>query len=136
MHPDFKPILKLVGKAIKPSEAELSVNPRARSAARLRNPDGPRNSDAPAASLASSSSPGASAASSGGIEPVVQHGPFVMNNRAEIEQAFMDYSRTKFGGWPWPRDDMVFPREKGRFALLYGKETTPDEEEVCEEKKA
>lgn len=70
-------------------------------------------------------------------EPVAQHGPFVMNTRSEIEQAFMDYSRTKFGGWPWPRDDMVFPREKGRFALLYGKETTPsDEEGVCEETKA
>lgn len=69
-------------------------------------------------------------------EPVAQHGPFVMNTRSEIEQAFMDYSRTKFGGWPWPRDDMVFPREKGRFALLYGKETTPSDEEVCEETKA
>lgn len=68
-------------------------------------------------------------------EPVAQHGPFVMNKRSEIEQAFMDYQKTKFGGWPWPRDDMVFPREKGRFALLYGKETTPNEEEVCEETK-
>lgn len=69
-------------------------------------------------------------------EPVAQHGPFVMNKRSEIEQAFMDYSKTKFGGWPWPRDDMVFPREKGRFALLDGKETTPsDEDGVCEEKK-
>ncbi len=32
LHPDSKPILKPVGKAIKASEAELSVNPRARSA--------------------------------------------------------------------------------------------------------
>jgi len=31
-HPDFKPSLRLVGKAVKPSIAELSVNPRARSA--------------------------------------------------------------------------------------------------------
>jgi 16S rRNA (cytosine1402-N4)-methyltransferase len=31
-HPDYKPILKPVGKAIKASETELSVNPRARSA--------------------------------------------------------------------------------------------------------
>jgi 16S rRNA (cytosine1402-N4)-methyltransferase len=31
-HPDFKPLLKLIGKAVKPSDAELSVNPRARSA--------------------------------------------------------------------------------------------------------
>lgn len=60
-------------------------------------------------------------------EPVVQHGPFVMNDRKEIMEAFQDYSRTKFGGWPWPRDDMVFPRDKGRFALVDGKESTPNE---------
>ena len=55
----------------------------------------------------------------------MQHGPFVMNTRAEIQQAFLDYQATQFGGWPWPQDAMIFPREKGRFALLYGKETTP-----------
>jgi quercetin 2,3-dioxygenase len=68
-------------------------------------------------------------------EPVAQRGPFVMNTPGEIEQAFMDYSKTKFGGWPWPRNDMVFPREKGRFALLYGEETAPDDANtgVCEE---
>ena len=32
LHPEFKPVLKPVGKAIKASENELSVNPRARSA--------------------------------------------------------------------------------------------------------
>lgn len=58
-------------------------------------------------------------------EPVAQHGPFVMNTRAEIQEAFRDYQRTKFGGWPWPRDDMIFPRDKGRFALINGKETRP-----------
>jgi 16S rRNA (cytosine1402-N4)-methyltransferase len=31
-HPDLKPVLKAIGKAIKASESELSVNPRARSA--------------------------------------------------------------------------------------------------------
>ncbi|RPH99688.1 MAG: pirin family protein [Calditrichaeota bacterium] len=49
-------------------------------------------------------------------EPVVQHGPFVMNSAAEIHQAFYDYRRTQFGGWPWPRPDNVHDRNKGRFA--------------------
>ena len=49
-------------------------------------------------------------------EPVVQHGPFVMNTRQEIQQAFLDYQRTHFGGWPWPSDDPVHPRDEGRFA--------------------
>lgn len=50
-------------------------------------------------------------------EPVVQHGPFVMNSREEIQQAFNDYHQTQFGGWPWERYDQVHDREKGRFAL-------------------
>jgi redox-sensitive bicupin YhaK (pirin superfamily) len=49
-------------------------------------------------------------------EPVVQYGPFVMNSREEIEQAIRDYQRTRFGGWPWPKDDPVHPRDAGRFA--------------------
>ncbi len=49
-------------------------------------------------------------------EPVARHGPFVMTTRAEIEQAFADYQSTRFGGWPWPDDDPVHPRERGRFA--------------------
>ena len=58
-------------------------------------------------------------------EPVKQYGPFVMNTDAEINQAFADYRATQFGGWPWSRDDMIFPKEKGRFAKLNGKETGP-----------
>ena len=50
-------------------------------------------------------------------EPVAQYGPFVMNDRDGIEQAFSDYRRTGFGGWPWPTDDPVHPRDAGRFAV-------------------
>ncbi len=49
-------------------------------------------------------------------EPVERYGPFVMNTREELEQAFADYRTTGFGGWPWPADDPVQERAQGRFA--------------------
>lgn len=60
-------------------------------------------------------------------EPVVQHGPFVMNTHSEIQQAISDYRSTQFGGWPWDRYDQVHPRDQGRFARYAGGETLSPE---------
>jgi redox-sensitive bicupin YhaK (pirin superfamily) len=50
-------------------------------------------------------------------EPVAQHGPFVMNTQEEIALAFAEYRKTQFGGWPWPSEEQVHDRNRGRFAL-------------------
>ena len=50
-------------------------------------------------------------------EPVSRRGPFVMNTPDEIREAYDDYRRTGFGGWPWDADGPVHEVTRGRFAL-------------------
>jgi redox-sensitive bicupin YhaK (pirin superfamily) len=60
-------------------------------------------------------------------EPVANYGPFVMNTRSEIQQTYIDYQETRFGGWPWPMEEQVHSGSPGRFARFTdGREEIPD----------
>lgn len=53
-------------------------------------------------------------------EPIAARGPFVMNTFDELQQAFVDYRQTQFGGWQWQGDDPVNEKESPRFASYEG----------------
>lgn len=53
-------------------------------------------------------------------EPIAARGPFVMNTFDELQQAFVDYRQTQFGGWQWESDDPVNEKESPRFASYEG----------------
>lgn len=53
-------------------------------------------------------------------EPVAQRGPFVANTEAGLREASRAYQSGAFGRWPWRENIVVFPRDKGRFAMRPG----------------
>ena len=50
-------------------------------------------------------------------EPIIKYGPFVMNTRQEIQEAFDDYNKTSFGDWVWNEDGPVHGKEYKKFAI-------------------
>jgi len=50
-------------------------------------------------------------------EEVFAYGPFVMNTREEVIQAYRDFEKNQFGGWPWSSSAPVIPSDKGRFSV-------------------
>ena len=50
------------------------------------------------------------------IEPVFKYGPFVMNTREEIIEAFSDYDKTGFGEWVWEDSGPVHGNVYKKFA--------------------
>ena len=59
-------------------------------------------------------------------EPIASHGPFVMNTKAELQQAFSDYQASGFGGWPWATNDPTHG-QSDRFAKYAdGRTETPN----------
>jgi quercetin 2,3-dioxygenase len=48
--------------------------------------------------------------------PVANYGPFVMNNRRELEEAFEAYQKTRFGAWAWASEAPTHGQDPARFA--------------------